>query len=142
MKQITKEAASSWIEIENQVHKFHVGDTLHPKAQQIYEKLDELALKIKNMGYVPNTDFVLHDVEDEQKEQYLFQHSEKLAVAFALISTPNPKPIRVFKNLRVCGDCHMAIKYISMVTGREIVMRDANRFHHIKDGLCSCNDYW
>ncbi|CAJ2655413.1 unnamed protein product [Trifolium pratense] len=141
-KQITKEAASSWIEIENQVYKFHVGDTLHPKAQQIYEKLDELALKIKNMGYVPNTDFVLHDVEDEQEEQYLFQHSEKLAVAFALISTPNPKPIRVFKNLRVCGDCHMAIKYISMVTGREIVMRDANRFHHIKDGLCSCNDYW
>ncbi|KAK2379461.1 pentatricopeptide repeat-containing protein, mitochondrial [Trifolium repens] len=141
-KQITKEAGSSWIEVENQVHKFHVGDTLHPKAQQIYEKLDELALKIKNMGYVPNTDFVLHDVEDEQKEQYLFQHSEKLAVAFALISTPNPKPIRVFKNLRVCDDCHMAIKYISMVTGREIIVRDASRFHHIKDGLCSCNDYW
>ena len=141
-KQITKEAGSSWIEVENQVHKFHVGDTLHPKAQQIYEKLDELALKIKNVGYVPNTDFVLHDVEDEQKEQYLFQHSEKLAVAFALISTPNPKPIRVFKNLRVCGDCHTAIKYISMVTGREIVVRDANRFHHMKDGTCSCNDYW
>ncbi|XP_058759902.1 pentatricopeptide repeat-containing protein At3g49170, chloroplastic-like [Vicia villosa] len=141
-KQITKEAGSSWIEVENQVHKFHVGDTLHPKAQKIYEKLDELALKIKSVGYVPNTDFVLHDVEDEQKEQYLFQHSEKLAVAFALISTPNSKPIRVFKNLRVCGDCHSAIKYISTVTGREIVVRDANRFHHIKDGKCSCNDYW
>ncbi|CAL5211215.1 unnamed protein product [Lathyrus oleraceus] len=141
-KQITKEAGSSWIEVENQVHKFHVGDTLHPKAKKIYEKLDELALKIKNVGYVPNTDFVLHDVEDEQKEQYLFQHSEKLAVAFALISTPNSKPIRVFKNLRVCGDCHSAIKYISTVTGREIVVRDANRFHHIKDGKCSCNDYW
>lgn len=142
-KQITKETGSSWIEVENQVHKFYVGDTSHPKAQKIYEKLDELAVKIKNMGYVPNTDFVLHDVEDEQKEQYLFQHSEKLAVAFALISsTPKPKPIRIFKNLRVCGDCHMAMKYITMVTGREIVVRDANRFHHIKDGTCSCNDYW
>ncbi|CAI8600572.1 unnamed protein product [Vicia faba] len=141
-KQITKEAGCSWIEVESQVHIFHVGDTLHPKAQKIYEKLDELALKIKNVGYVPNTDFVLHDVEDEQKEQYLFQHSEKLAVAFALISTPNSKPIRVFKNLRVCGDCHSAMKYISTVTGREIVVRDANRFHHIKYGKCSCNDYW
>ncbi|XP_057457733.1 pentatricopeptide repeat-containing protein At3g49170, chloroplastic [Lotus japonicus] len=141
-KKIIKEAGYSWIEVENQVHKFHVGDTSHPQAQKIYDELDELASKIKKLGYVPNTDFVLHDVEDEQKEQYLFQHSEKIAVAFALISIPNPKPIRIFKNLRVCGDCHTAIKYISKVTGRVIVVRDANRFHHIKDGTCSCNDYW
>ncbi|KAK7317268.1 hypothetical protein RJT34_01345 [Clitoria ternatea] len=141
-KNLIKETGYSWVEVENQVHKFHVGDTSHPQAQKIYDELHELALKMKNLGYVPNTDFVLHDVEDEQKEQYLFQHSEKLAVAFALISTPKPKPVRVFKNLRVCGDCHMAIKYISIVTGREIVLRDANRFHHIKDGKCSCNDYW
>lgn len=145
MKQrnLVKEAGCSWIEVENQVHKFHVGDTSHPEAQKIYDELNELGMKIKKLGYVPNTDFVLHDVEDdEQKEQYLFQHSEKIAVAFALISTPMSKPIRVFKNLRVCGDCHNAIKYISMVTGREIVVRDANRFHHFKDGICSCNDYW
>ncbi|KAK7405443.1 hypothetical protein VNO78_06741 [Psophocarpus tetragonolobus] len=142
LKKLVKETGYSWIEVDNQVHKFHVGDTSHPQAQKIYDELDELALKIKNIGYVPNTDFVLHDVKDEQKEQYLFQHSEKIAVAYALISTPYPKPIRVFKNLRVCGDCHMAIKYMSIVTGREIVLRDANRFHHIKDGKCSCNDYW
>ena len=142
LKKLTKEAGCSWIEVENQVHKFHVGDTSHPQAQKIYDKLDELALKIKKLGYAPNTDFVLHDVEDEQKEQFLFQHSEKIAVAFALISNPKHKPIRVFKNLRVCGDCHTAIKYISVVTGREIVVRDANRFHHIKDGTCSCKDYW
>nr|KYP35399.1 hypothetical protein KK1_043566 [Cajanus cajan] len=141
-KRLIKETGYSWIEVDNQVHKFHVGDTSHPQAQKIYDELDELALKIKNLGYVPNTDYVLHDVEDEQKEQYLFQHSEKIAVAFALISTLKSKPIRVFKNLRVCGDCHTAIKYISIVTGREIVVRDANRFHHIKDGKCSCNDYW
>ncbi|KAF7836475.1 pentatricopeptide repeat-containing protein [Senna tora] len=144
MKQrnLIKEAGCSWIEVENQVHKFHVGDTSHPQAQKIYDELNELAVRIKKVGYVPNTDFVLHDVEDEQKEQYLFQHSEKIAVAFALISTPTSKPIRVFKNLRVCGDCHAAIKYISLVTGREIVVRDANRFHHFKEGICSCNDYW
>ncbi|MED6130543.1 hypothetical protein PIB30_002140 [Stylosanthes scabra] len=142
LRKLTKEAGCSWIEVENQVHKFHVGDTSHPEAQKIYDKLDELALKIRNLGYVPNTDSVLHDVEEELKEQFLFQHSEKIAVAFALISTKKPKPIRIFKNLRVCGDCHMAIKYISVVTGREIVVRDANRFHHFRDGKCSCNDYW
>nr|XP_023916361.1 pentatricopeptide repeat-containing protein At3g49170, chloroplastic-like [Quercus suber] len=139
---LIKEAGCSWIEVENMVHKFHVGDTSHPLAQDIYYELNQLASKIKELGYVPDTDFVLHDVEDELKEQYLFQHSEKIAVAFGLISVSQPKPIRVFKNLRVCGDCHTAIKFISMARGREIVVRDSNRFHHFKNGTCSCNDYW
>ncbi|KAM5581081.1 pentatricopeptide repeat-containing protein [Rosa sericea] len=141
-KALVKEAGSSWIEVKNKMHKFHVGDTSHPKAREIYDELDQLGSKIKKLGYVPDTDFVLHEVEEEQKEYYLFQHSEKLAVAFGLISTSKSKPIRVFKNLRVCGDCHTAIKYISKATGREIVVRDSNRFHQFKDGTCSCNDYW
>ncbi|CAM8933181.1 unnamed protein product [Rhodiola kirilowii] len=141
-KNMTKEAGCSWIEAGNKVHRFHVGETSHPQAKKIYNELDELSKQIRQMGYVPNTDFVLHDVEEEQKEKYLFQHSEKLAVAYGLISTSGSKPIRVFKNLRVCGDCHTAIKYISQARGREIVLRDSNRFHHFKNGACSCNDYW
>ncbi|CAK9187737.1 unnamed protein product [Ilex paraguariensis] len=141
-RKLVKEAGCSWIETENGVHKFYVGDSKHPQAKEIYEELDRLALKIKEIGYVPDTDFVLHDVEEELKERYLFQHSEKIAVAFGLISTSRPKTIRIFKNLRVCGDCHTALKYISKATGREIVVRDSNRFHHIRDGACSCSDYW
>ncbi|KAI8030013.1 Pentatricopeptide repeat-containing protein [Camellia lanceoleosa] len=140
-RNLVKEAGCSWIETENKVYKFHVGDTSHPQAREIYEELDQLSLKIKELGYVPNTNFVLHDVEEEQKQQYLFQHNEKIAVAFGLISTSKSKPIRVFKNLRVCGDCHTAMKYISIATGREIVLRDSNRFHHFKGGACPCNDY-
>ncbi|KAH8487589.1 hypothetical protein H0E87_026241 [Populus deltoides] len=141
-RNLTKEAGCSWIEVENKVHKFYVGDTSHPQAQEIYDELDQLALKIKELGYIPSTDFVLHDVEEELKEQYLFQHSEKIAVAYGFISTSTSRPIRVFKNLRVCGDCHTAFKYFSIVRRKEIVLRDANRFHHFKDGTCSCNDYW
>ncbi|KAI3891341.1 hypothetical protein MKX03_031437 [Papaver bracteatum] len=141
-KKLTKEAGCSWIETANNVHKFYVGDTSHPRAEEIYAELDALCCKIKDLGYVPNTDFVLHDVEEEQKEQYLFQHSEKIALAFGLISTSGSKPIRIFKNLRVCGDCHNAMKFASIAADREIVVRDSNRFHHIKDGKCSCNDYW
>ncbi|XP_004306045.1 PREDICTED: pentatricopeptide repeat-containing protein At3g49170, chloroplastic [Fragaria vesca subsp. vesca] len=141
-KALVKEAGSSWIEVKNKMHKFHVGDTSHPKAQEIYDEMDRLGSKIKKLGYVPDTDYVLHEVDEEQKEYYLFQHSEKLAVTFGLISTSKSKPIRVFKNLRVCGDCHTAIKYISKATGREIVVRDSNRFHQFMDGTCSCNDYW
>ncbi|KAL3630686.1 hypothetical protein CASFOL_023670 [Castilleja foliolosa] len=141
-RSLVKEAGCSWIEIENKVHKFYVGDTKHPEARHIYKELDELVVRIKEKGYVPATNFVLHEVEEELKEQYLFQHSEKIALAYGLISTRNPKPIRIFKNLRVCGDCHNMMKYVSAATGREIVVRDSNRFHHIKDGMCSCNDYW
>ncbi|CAN4111264.1 unnamed protein product [Withania somnifera] len=123
-KRLVKEAGCSWIEAENSVHKFYVGDTKHPKAKEIYEKLDKIALKIKEMAML------------------LTQTYEKIAVAFGLINTSEQKPIRIFKNLRVCGDCHNAMKFISVADGREIIIRDSNRFHHIKDGLCSCNDYW
>ncbi|XP_058206129.1 pentatricopeptide repeat-containing protein At3g49170, chloroplastic [Rhododendron vialii] len=141
-KNLGKEAGSSWIEIENTMHKFHVGDTSHPQAEEIYKELDQLVTEIKEVGYVPDTSSVLQDVEDEQKEEFLLQHSEKIAVTFGLINTSKPKRITVFKNLRVCGDCHNAMKYISMVKEREIVLRDSNRFHHFKNGICSCNDYW
>ena len=79
--------------------------------------MDQLASRIIEMGYIPDTDFILHDVEEEQKEQFLFQHSEKIAVAYGIISTTPLKPIRIFKNLRVCGNCHTVMKYISRITG-------------------------
>ncbi|KAI4319987.1 hypothetical protein MLD38_033516 [Melastoma candidum] len=143
LKNITKEAGCSWIEVGNTTHRFYVADTSHEQAREIYEELDRRVSKIRKSGYVPKTDLVLHDVEEEQKEQYLLQHSEKLAVVFGLISTPgSSRPIRVFKNLRICGDCHSAIKLLSMETGRVIIVRDGNRFHHFVNGLCSCNDYW
>ncbi|KAK9929336.1 hypothetical protein M0R45_026438 [Rubus argutus] len=69
-------------------------------------------------------------------------HSEKLALAFALLNTPPGSTIRIKKNIRVCGDCHSAVKYVSKVEGREIILRDINRFHHFRDGSCSCGDYW
>jgi hypothetical protein len=124
------------------VHTFVVEDRLHPQTDEIYEMLEQLGEQMKNAGYVPDTNFVLHDVEEEQKEQVLSYHSEKLALAFGLISTVPGTTIRISKNLRVCGDCHSAIKFISKIVEREIVMRDTNRFHHFKDGLCSCGDYW
>ncbi|CAI0412884.1 unnamed protein product [Linum tenue] len=79
----------------------------------------------------------------EEKEKYLLQHSEKIAVAFGFIgSVGSSKPVRVFKNLRICGDCHSAFKYFSVARAREIVVRDSNRFHHFRNGSCSCNDHW
>eukprot|EP01018_Ginkgo_biloba_P018799 Gb_11545 [translate_table: standard] len=132
----------SYIEVNNRVYSFLVGDRLHPQSEKIYSMLATLAGQMKEAGYAPNTDFVLHDVEEEVKEHMLGSHSEKLAIAFGLISTSPGTPIRITKNLRVCCDCHSATKFISKIVNREIIVRDANRFHLFKDGLCSCGDYW
>jgi hypothetical protein len=139
---IQKIPGCSWIEVDGVVHEFRVGDKSHPLTKQIYAKLEELAMKLKAAGYVPSTDFVLFDIEEEEKEHFLGCHSEKLAIAFGLISTSPKDVIRVVKNLRVCGDCHDAIKLISRFTGREVIVRDNNRFHSFIDGSCSCRDYW
>ncbi|CAL9008799.1 unnamed protein product [Prunus brigantina] len=88
---------------------------------------------MKELGYVPETDSALHDVEEEEKECHLAVHSEKLAIVFAILKTDPGTAIRITKNLRVCGDCHIAIKLISKIAKREIVVRDTNRFHHFKD---------
>ena len=139
---VVKIPGYSWIEINSVVHGFRSSDRLHPELASIHEKLKDLEKKMKLAGYVPDLEFVLHDVGEELKEQLLLWHSEKLAIAFGLLKVPLGVPIRVFKNLRVCGDCHSATKYISTIEGREIIVRDTTRFHHFKDGFCSCRDYW
>eukprot|EP01018_Ginkgo_biloba_P011239 Gb_08863 [translate_table: standard] len=139
---LKKAPGCSLIELNNKVHSFLVGDRLHPQSEKIYEMLENLTRQMKDAGYVPDMNFVLHDVEEEVKEHMLNSHSEKLAIAFGLINTSPGTPIQITKNLRVCGDCHSATKFISKIVRREIIVRDSNRFHHFSDGLCSCRDYW
>jgi hypothetical protein len=97
--------------------------------------------KMRDAGYVPETKYALYDLEHENKEELLSYHSEKLAIAFVL-TRKSELPIRIMKNLRVCGDCHTAFKYISKIVDRPIILRDSNRFHHFDGGMCSCGDYW
>lgn len=139
---VKKEPACSWIDVESKVHVFLVDDTSHPEVQEVYDYLEQLGPKLRELGYVPDTKYVLHDMEAEQKEYSLSTHSEKLAVAYGLLKLPVGATVRVFKNLRICGDCHNAIKYISKVVQRVIIVRDVKRFHHFRNGECSCGDYW
>ncbi|KAL6963432.1 hypothetical protein U1Q18_043587 [Sarracenia purpurea var. burkii] len=139
---LRKNPGCSWIEVKNEVHMLLAGDKSHPQMTMIIEKLDQLNMEMKKLGYFPNTDFVLQDVEEQDKEQILCGHSEKLAVVFGLLNTRSGSSLQVIKNLRICGDCHAVIKFISNFEGREIFVRDTNRFHHFKDGVCSCGDYW
>lgn len=133
---------STMIELDNEIYEFVAGDKSHHQSKEIYEMLDEMGRKMKKAGYVPTTSDVLLDINEEDKEDALNKHSEKLAIAFAILKTPPGTPIRIVKNLRVCNDCHSATKFISKIYNREIVVRDRNRFHHFKDGFCSCRDFW
>ncbi|KAG0610284.1 hypothetical protein M758_7G053600 [Ceratodon purpureus] len=139
---IRKEPGHSWIEVNNKIHSFVVGDISHAETEEIYAELKLVTEKLKGEGYIPDTQVILRDIGEEEKEVALCSHSERLAIAYGLMHIPPGKPIRIFKNLRVCKDCHTATKLISKVTGREIVARDASRFHHFKDGMCTCGDYW
>lgn len=139
---VMKTPGYSWIEINHRVHEFLMGDRSHPQSDRIYSMIAELEWRMKLAGYKPNTNVVVHNVDEEEKQDVLSMHSEKLAIAFGIISTGEGETIRVMKNLRVCSDCHEATKIISKIVGREIIVRDRSRFHHFKDGRCSCNDYW
>ncbi|KAK8702008.1 hypothetical protein V6N13_020379 [Hibiscus sabdariffa] len=141
-RRVKKEPGVSWLEIKNQVHQFCMSDKAHPQSEEIDSYLKELTAEMKLHGYVPDTSLVLHDMDNEEKEYSLSHHSEKMAIAFALMKTPAGTPIRVMKNLRICSDCHVAIKIISEIKNREIIVRDSSRFHHFQNGKCSCRDYW
>lgn len=139
---VNKEPGCSWVEKAGQVHVFHVEDRGHPWAAEIYEKVGEMLERVRAEGYVVDTKWALQDATEEEREQRLAHHSEKLAVAFGLMGSPKSKPLRVYKNLRICGDCHSAIKLVAKVYERVIILRDANCFHHFSGGNCSCSDYW
>ncbi|GFY96267.1 pentatricopeptide repeat (PPR) superfamily protein [Actinidia rufa] len=141
-KAVVKEPGRSWIELNQTLHTFHASDRTHPRREEVFSKVREVLVKLKEAGYVPDLSCVLHDVDEEQKEKMLVGHSEKLALAFGLIGTPEGKPVQVMKNLRICVDCHNFAKFVSKVYGREVSLRDNNRFHRIVGGICSCGDYW
>jgi hypothetical protein len=141
-KEVKRQPGCTWTEVDNKVHKFLVDDQDHPQMVEIRAELKRLSGLMHDAGYVPHTTIVLRDVEEEEKVFHLCHHSENLAIAFGLLNTPPGTPLQIRKNLRVCEDCLTSNKFISKIVGRTIMMRDANCFHHFKDGVCSCMDYW
>ncbi|KAH8961063.1 hypothetical protein BDL97_05G031600 [Sphagnum fallax] len=141
-RDVKKQPGRTWIEVNDVVHTFVVDDQIHPQVIKIRAELKRLSSLMHAAGYVPDTKFVLHDVEEEEKVFHLCHHSVKLAIAFGLMSNDPGTPLRIVKNLRVCEDCHTSTKFISKIVRRKIIVRDANRFHHFENGVCSCKDYW
>ncbi|KAL4560476.1 hypothetical protein LXL04_032628 [Taraxacum kok-saghyz] len=147
VKGLKKVGGQSWVEIDKTIHFFYNGDERHPLTSRIHEKLKEIEKRLKEeVQYAHEVRFSLHDVEEESREESLRVHSEKLAIGLVLVHNDGIKEhrgcIRIFKNLRVCGDCHEFIKGLSKISSKVFLVRDANRFHKFENGECSCGDYW
>ncbi|KAM1484105.1 hypothetical protein TB2_035331 [Malus domestica] len=138
---ITKTPGCSWVQLKNRVYSFVTGDRSNERSAEIYKFLIDMGEKMRLAGHVPNTDFVLQDVDREEKVGIPCNHSEKIAVAFGILNLNGESTIRVFKNLRILGDCRNAIKFMAKIVGLQIIVRDSLRFHHFKNGDCSCRNF-
>lgn len=143
-RRVRKVPGCSSLMIHGKIHEFLVGRDISDgcKKKVIFSKLEEVILRLKLEGYEPDLSQVLVNVEEGEKEGLLSVHSEKKAIAFALLNVESGVPIHIVKNLRVCSDCHSFIELVSRVYKHDIVLRDQNRFHHFKGGSCSCKGFW
>lgn len=141
-KEIQSTPGCSTIVLKGAVHEFVVDDVSHPRKAEIYQMLDEINQQLKIAGYIAEISSEQHNLSTEEQCDALSYHSEKLAIAFGVLATPPGTTIKVAKNLRTCVDCHNFAKVLSRVYSREVIVRDHTRFHHFKEGRCSCNDYW
>lgn len=137
-RKLRKDPGISYLEYKGKMHLFYSGDTNHPQSKEIYRMLGELENLVKEI-HQPD-----HKCQGRSEEQLTGAgvHSEKLAIAFGLLNTRSGTDITVMKNLRVCVDCHVFIKLVSKIVDRQFIVRDATRFHHFRNGVCSCKDYW
>lgn len=140
---LRKNPACSWLEVKKGViHEFFAGDMTHPRSGEMKQVLEDLLNRLKAIGYQPNMSSVAYDMNDEDKMRILTTHSEKLALAFGLLTITADCPITIMKNTRICEDCHSFMCGVSQITGRVIIIRDNLRFHHFHGGKCSCGNFW
>ncbi|KAK6921952.1 E motif [Dillenia turbinata] len=138
---LRKVPGCSIIEIEKRIYRFGAGDTSHSQTKEIYRFLEDFVDMAQKAGYTEK-DLYMTDTGEFPRGNNVISHGERLAIAFGILNTSPGTTLRISKNLRVCRDCHSFTKIVSKLTGRTIIMRDLNRFHHFKDGFCSCRDYW
>ncbi|XP_061996617.1 pentatricopeptide repeat-containing protein At4g01030, mitochondrial [Rosa rugosa] len=132
----------SWTQIDQKIHMFCAEGKPHPDLGEIYFELYHLVSEMKKLGYEPDISCVHQNIDAVEKKKMLLSHTEKLAITYGLMKLKNGEPIRVVNNTRVCSDCHTAAKYMSVVRKCEIFLKDGTRFHHFREGKCTCNDCW
>lgn len=140
---IRKEPGCSWINVRDSSYVFYSGKLGFWRCEEVVALLREMELRMKERGYKGGSvGLVFVEMEEESKEEMVSLHSERLALGFGLLCLPKGHTLRIFKNLRMCWDCHEAFKLMSEIVGREFIVRDVNRFHHFNKNSCTCRDFW
>ncbi|XP_047326732.1 pentatricopeptide repeat-containing protein At3g47530-like [Impatiens glandulifera] len=114
----------STIEVNRKVYEFFAEDISHYRKTEVYRMVEEVGQQLRIAGYDGDG---------------LDLHSEKLVIAFGLLSTNPGSTIRVAKNLDVCSDFHSYVKLLSSVYNREIIIRERTKSHSFWLVRCSCN---
>ncbi|KAF1868975.1 hypothetical protein Lal_00048255 [Lupinus albus] len=132
----------SWISIKDKVYSFEPNDKAHPESSLLHKSLEDLLAKAKNIGYEMLESVEINEEEEGEKiSSPTIYHSEKLAITCGLEKLPYSSPVRVVKSTLMCRDCHNFVKYVSTLTGREIIVKDSRRIHKFVNGQCSCGDF-
>ncbi|KAJ4723084.1 Pentatricopeptide repeat-containing protein [Melia azedarach] len=63
LMEVKKQPGYSAIEFGKESQAFYAGETSHPLKDQIFGLLKDLDVEMRRRGYVPNTSYVLHDME-------------------------------------------------------------------------------
>eukprot|EP00698_Gefionella_okellyi_P010058 TRINITY_DN2586_c0_g1_i1.p1 TRINITY_DN2586_c0_g1~~TRINITY_DN2586_c0_g1_i1.p1 ORF type:complete len:1025 (-),score=175.41 TRINITY_DN2586_c0_g1_i1:205-3279(-) len=131
----------STTEIAGQQYSFGPGDFAHDRGSELRNKCDEMATQLLQHGVVPDVQWSTTGRTEEEKRAALCVHSERIAIAYNLLTTPPGTTIRIHKNLRMCGDCHTATKALARIYNRKMLVRDKFRWHEFDlKGQCSCGD--
>ncbi|KAK6912150.1 LOW QUALITY PROTEIN: E motif [Dillenia turbinata] len=125
---LTVDPGCSWVEVKSKIHAFLIGDNFHPEIDEIKAVLEDFYEKMERMDF-ERPDSSYDDKIELSKAEIFCGHSERMAIAFGLISTAPGMPIWVTESLYRCERCHNTIKFISKVVRREISVRDTERFH-------------
>ncbi|KAK9282538.1 hypothetical protein L1049_005459 [Liquidambar formosana] len=69
MSGMKKVPGYSVAEVNGKLHAFLMEDKSHDQYKEIMGILEKLDHEMRAMGYIPKTEFVLHDIEEEVKEK-------------------------------------------------------------------------
>lgn len=139
---LEKTISCSVVEENGITHRFINHDRSHDEIYKIYDVLDILSKQIGEDIYADSLTKFSPPKLIKKRAKSPANHSVRLAICLALISTTIGHPVLIRNNTRICEACHNAAKKMSKITRRELIMRDPKLFHHFKDGYCSCGDYW
>ena len=115
------------IEVHGQVRSFKAHDPQLERDPKLKAEVKKFAQEILNAGHISDLSHVdtltLSSTPLSEEENFwsLCTHSERIAIAYGLIHLAPDEPLQLTNNLRLCRDCHDAIKLISKIRKRKII---------------------